>query len=172
MTRREEHLSSGSRRGRQLTTGDSLHQVSAIRALIELAVDRGAVTAVVGHGRDATSTEIANAFSDAWSTGSREVLEVVSWPEAAASWLRQANRFAVQVPDIWVMTGEPPGISGMMRRLASSPRWSPARTMLIADELPEGAENLLDAGELDGLVGITATGRTWEIFDRRCEKPS
>ena len=45
------------------------------------------------------ATAAASAFARRWEDQGRIVLDVVTWPEEAASWLRQATRFAAANPD-------------------------------------------------------------------------
>ena len=65
----------------------------------ELALRRDASTVTIGHGRSAAATAAASAFARRWEDQGRIVLDVVTWPEEAASWLRQATRFAAANPD-------------------------------------------------------------------------
>ncbi|MFI0354867.1 hypothetical protein [Actinomadura sp. 9N407] len=89
-------------------------------------------TVAVGHGRDAASTAAAKAFVQAWEASGGEVLAVVSWPERAASWLRQARRLTERAPDAWVVAGAEPGWTRMSRRLRESTDWDPERTFGLA----------------------------------------
>ena len=54
-----------------------------------------------GHGRSAAAAAAAAAFARRREDQGRIVLDVVTWPEEAASWLRQASRFAAADPDLW-----------------------------------------------------------------------
>ncbi|NRQ35652.1 hypothetical protein HII36_28015 [Nonomuraea sp. NN258] len=111
---------------------------------------------VVGHGRDAEG--LARAFTDAWDG---PVLAVVDWPERAASWLRQARRFAAGPPDAWVVAGAPPGWAGMSERLRRSTGWDPERTFGFADTA--GAVALAAPGTLEGMRGIDGNGDGWRL---------
>jgi hypothetical protein len=93
------------------------------------------------------------------------VLDVVTWPEEAASWLRQATRFAAANPDLWVMAGPPGGWAQMTRRLLWSTSWEPGRTIAFAALGTERAVGLVGAGNLPGLTGATAWGGTWAVRD-------
>jgi hypothetical protein len=91
-------------------------------------------------------------------------LDVVAWPEEAASWLRPAGRFASGEPDLWVMTGAAPGWAQMTRRLLWSTPWQPRRTLALGDHLARAAGTLVGIHNVEGLTGTTATG-TWAIRD-------
>jgi hypothetical protein len=64
------------------------------------------------------------------------IICTVTWPESAASWLRQAARFAAADPDLWVMAGPATGWAQMTRRLLWSTPWRPQRLILIDLVLP------------------------------------
>ncbi len=113
-------------------------------------------TIVIGHGRDAAP--VAEAFARAWPG---IVLDVVSWPEEAASWLRQARRFTAGEPDAWVVAGAPRGWAGMSERLRRSTGWDPARTYGFA--ATAGAVALAPPGTLEGMRGADHDGNTWRI---------
>ncbi|MER7701463.1 hypothetical protein ABTX81_00975 [Kitasatospora sp. NPDC097605] len=123
---------------------------------------RGA-SVVIGHGRDGASTAAARAFAARWQADGGTVLDVVDWPEEAASWLRQARRFTAPAPDAWVVAAGPRGWAGMSRRLRQSTSWDPARTVGFASTGSPLAVALAGPGTLDGLRGATADGRTWQI---------
>src|ERR1700729_4009688 len=74
-----------------------------------LALLRGARHVAVGLGRSAATARAVAAFCRGWEARGGIVLDVVTWPGEAASWLRQATRFAAADPDLWVMAGEPRG---------------------------------------------------------------
>lgn len=115
---------------------------------------------VIGSAADDTSRANAARLAAAWPG---DVLATVVWPERAASWLRQARRFAGPAPDAWLVTSTPAGWVGMGRRLAHSTDWSPWRTVAtagLADPM------LIAAGgpdTFDGLRGAHADGRAWRI---------
>jgi len=81
------------------------------------------------------------------------VLATVTWPETAASWLRQARRFTAPEPDAWVVSATPAGWAGMARRLQLSTSWSPHRTF---------ATSALAGYPIPGLRGAHPDGTTWE----------
>jgi hypothetical protein len=89
---------------------------------------KDAVTITIGHSRDEPGRAAAQAFAEQWTASGRIVLDVVDWPEEAASWLRQANRFTAGNPDAWVVTATARGWAGMRRRLSLTPAWDPSRT--------------------------------------------
>jgi hypothetical protein len=115
------------------------------------------VTLVIGSARDPVSRANAALLAAAWPG---EVLDTVSWPEAAASWLRQARRLTAPSPDAWLVTGTPAGWIGMGRRLAHSTGWSAWRTA-ASSGLADPA--VLSDTTFAGLRGAHADGRTWEI---------
>ena len=133
--------------------------------VVELALRRDASTMTIGHGRSAAATAAASAFAHRWEAQGRIVLDVVTWPEEAASWLRQATRFAAANPDLWVMAGPPGGWAQMTRRLLWSTSWEPGRTIAFAALGTERAVGLVGAGNLPSLTGATAWGGTWAVRD-------
>ncbi|AHH99901.1 hypothetical protein [Kutzneria albida] len=96
---------------------------------------RADLLVAVGHSRDAASRALVTDFLARWPG---EVLVVVSWPERAASWLRQARRLAAGQPDAWVVASTVDSWWHVRRRLCEQPGWDPARTYL----LHEGAVDL------------------------------
>jgi CelD/BcsL family acetyltransferase involved in cellulose biosynthesis len=105
---------------------------------------------VLGTSADAVSRANGERIAEAWGG---LVLATVTWPETAASWLRQARRFAAPEPDVWVVSATPAGWAGMARRLAASTSWSPHRTVVTA---------ALEECPLPGLRGARADGSSWE----------
>lgn len=137
--------------------------------MLELALCRGTRTVAIGHGRAAAAVAAADAYARRWEAGGRIVLGVVTWPEYAASWLRQATRFAAANPDLWVMAGPVRGWAQMTRRLLWSTSWQPERTIAFAALGTEHAIGLVGAGNLPGLAGATAGGGTWTVRDGHIE---
>jgi hypothetical protein len=84
-----------------------------MKRMTELALCRGARRVAVGSGRSAPAARAVAAFTCRWEASGGVVLDVVTWPEEAASWLRQAVRFAVADPDLWVMAGAPGSWRGL-----------------------------------------------------------
>ncbi|MEA5363264.1 hypothetical protein VA596_27285 [Amycolatopsis sp., V23-08] len=105
---------------------------------------------VIGTAADTVSRADGERIAEAWGG---LVLATVTWPETAASWLRQARRFAAPDPDVWVVSATPAGWAGMARRLAASTSWSPYRTVVTA---------ALEECPLPGLRGVRADGSSWE----------
>ncbi|ADJ46004.1 hypothetical protein AMES_4179 [Amycolatopsis mediterranei S699] len=101
-------------------------------------------------GTDSSSRTDGEQIAAAWDG---MVLATVTWPETAASWLRQARRFAAPEPDAWVVSATPAGWAGMARRLLLSTSWSPHRTITTS---------ALEGFPLPGLRGARADGTTWE----------
>ena len=127
-----------------------------LNRMAELALRRDARTVTIGHGRSAAAAGAAAAFARRWEDQGRIVLDVVTWPEEAASWLRQATRFAAANPDLWIMAGPPGGWAQMTRRLLWSTPWEPGRTIAFAALGTERAVGLVGAGNLPSLTGATA----------------
>lgn len=134
-----------------------------LRGVTELAQRRGARSIAVGSGRSAAAALAVTEFARSWEDGGGTVLAVVTWPEEAASWLRQATRFAAADPDLWVMAGPPRGWAQMTRRLLWSTAWQPGRTIAFAALGTERAIGLVGAHNLHGLAGVTAHGGTWTV---------
>jgi hypothetical protein len=130
-----------------------------------LALRRQARTTAIGSGRSPAALEAAAAFADRWESSGGIVLATVTWPGEAASWLRQATRFAAANPDLWVMTGPPHGWAQMTRRLLWSTSWRPERTIAFAGLGAPLAIGLVGAHNLSGLTGATADGGTWAVRD-------
>ncbi|WIX99273.1 hypothetical protein QRX60_35210 [Amycolatopsis mongoliensis] len=105
---------------------------------------------VIGTAADPVSRADGERIAAAWGG---LVLATVTWPESAASWLRQARRFAAPEPDIWMVSATPAGWAGMTRRLRMSTSWSPGRTVVTA---------ALANFRLPGVRGAWADGTTWE----------
>jgi hypothetical protein len=136
-----------------------------LNRMAELARRRDARTIAIGRGRSAPADATAAAFAGRWEAEGRIVLDIVTWPEEAASWLRQATRFAAADPDLWVMTGPAVGWAQMTRRLLWSTPWQPGRTIAFADLGTWHAVGLVGPHNLDGLTGATADGGTWAVRD-------
>ncbi|MEU4250477.1 hypothetical protein AB0F15_24015 [Amycolatopsis sp. NPDC026612] len=104
---------------------------------------------VLGTAADPASRAGGERIAAAWGG---LVLATVTWPETAASWLRQARRFAAPEPDVWVVSATSAGWAGMTRRLLLSTSWSPHRTIVTS---------ALAGFPLPGLRGARADGTTW-----------
>jgi hypothetical protein len=131
--------------------------------MLRLAVERDARTVVVGRGRTPGAARAVAEFIRHWENPARTVLGTVTWPEEAASWLRQARQFTEPDPDLWIMAGPPAGWAQMTRRLLWSTPWRPARTLAFASVGAGPAIGLVGAANLEGLAGATAGGRTWVV---------
>jgi hypothetical protein len=131
--------------------------------MTELALSRGARSIAIGRGRSHAATGAADGFARRWQATGGTVIRVVTWPESAASWLRQATRFAAADPDLWVMTGPATGWAQMARQLLWSTPWRPERTIAFAAIGAEPVIGLVGAHTLAGLAGATADGGTWQV---------
>jgi hypothetical protein len=131
--------------------------------MTELALCRGARRVAIGCGRAAPAAGAVAALTGRWEASGGVVLDVVTWPEEAASWLRQAARFAATDPDLWVMAGAPRGWAQMTRQLLWSTPWQPGRTLAFAALGTQRAVGLVGADNLPGLSGATADGGTWTV---------
>ncbi|MET8730983.1 hypothetical protein ABZV81_27935 [Streptomyces parvus] len=131
------------------------------RSLAEGREGTGAVA--VGHGRDTSSRAAAEAFVTAWQAYGGDVLSRTDWPEDAASWLRPASRLTAQSPDAWVLAGAPLGVAQLVRRLAHSTAWGPARTFGFASLDPPRLLELAGADVVDGLRGVHSDGTVWVV---------
>ncbi|MFI5611872.1 hypothetical protein [Amycolatopsis sp. NPDC051903] len=90
----------------------------------------GARTVTFGCSRDPSSVADTTRLAETWTGLGGVVLDVVTWPDTAASWLRQARRFTAHGPDAWVVVSTPAGWAGMVGRLTESPAWDPERTIV------------------------------------------
>jgi hypothetical protein len=138
-------------------------QVSVLLTLIHA---RGARSITIGHGKTLQASSAARTLEHAWIMAGGDVLDVVAWPEQAASWLRQAGRFASGPPDLWVMAGAAFGWAQMTRRLLWSTPWQPQRTLVFGEHLAHAAAALVGIHNVEGLAGTTAAG-TWTVHDEQ-----
>jgi hypothetical protein len=122
---------------------------------------RRAALVNVGHGRDEGSSRRAALFASAWTARGGEVGAVVSWPSAAASWLRPARRLAAGTPDLWVVADEPAGWSGLVGRLAGTGAWRPDRTVAFSGLGDPGLPLLVGRQATEGMCGAFADGGLW-----------
>ena len=141
------------------TTGAELDRV------LELALSRKARTVAIGSGRSPSGLEAVRGFAGRWEAAGGTVLDIVTWPEEAASWLRQATRFAAADPDLWIMTGPPLGWGQMTRRLLWSTPWRPDHTIAFAVIGEPPTIGLVGPCNLTGLSGATVGGGTWTVRD-------
>lgn len=138
------------------------HTEAEIARLLGLVRELGADAVTVGHGRHPTSRAAAMAFVEVWADGGGEIVHVLDWPAAAASWLRPARRLTAGGPDAWVIADTPAGWARMADRLALSTDWDAARTIGFAS-LDDADLVRLGGRAVNGLSGATATGGTWRI---------
>jgi len=131
--------------------------------MTELALSRGARAVAIGRGRSRAATRAAAGFARRLVAAGGSVVCAVTWPESAASWLRQATRFAAADPDLWVMAGPATGWAQMTRRLLWSTTWRPERTIAFAAIGTRHVTGLVGGHNLPGLSGATADGGTWQI---------
>ncbi|MFG3439265.1 hypothetical protein ACGF0J_18630 [Nonomuraea sp. NPDC047897] len=143
------------------------HTAAELAALTGLLTVPRIGTVVVGHSRDAASTESAAVFTEEWEAGGGTVLAVVDWPETAASWLRAARRMTAQTPDAWVIAAAVPGFVRLALRLRHSTAWEPSRTYAFGSLGDPRVPALAGPGVLDGLRGASADGGWWEVRDGR-----
>ncbi|MEV6413539.1 hypothetical protein [Kribbella sp. NPDC051718] len=114
--------------------------------VLRLLTQRAATSIVIGSSRDDHSLARAEELAKAWESAGGEVLDIVDWPEQAASWLRQARRFAAGAPDAWVVIASPTGWHHLTRRLAQT-SWDPGRTILVDPLQPDQLAGVV-AGEV------------------------
>ena len=149
------------------------HTAAELAALLQLLRAARATTIAIAHGRHPASAAAARALADAWTGATRTepdaggtgnmVLDVVSYPPDAASWLRPARRLARAQPDAWVIADNPAGCAQLARRLAGEPGWAAARTLGFASVATADLVDLTGPGLLDGMTGATPAGGTWRI---------
>ncbi|MFE3292113.1 hypothetical protein [Rhodococcus sp. NPDC059234] len=152
---------------RHETAPDPAATDAELTALIDLAVARRVGTVAIGSGRTPSAVAAAAALTRRWTATGGNVSATVTWPETAASWLRQARRFCHPEPDLWIMTGPPTGWAQMTRRLLWSTNWDPARTLATVEIGTPGSLELVGRGHLEGLTGATADGATWTVSGRQ-----
>ncbi|MFE2721513.1 hypothetical protein [Kitasatospora sp. NPDC059327] len=136
-----------------------------LAAVVSLALARGARSIAVGSGRTPAALAGAEALARAWQACGGQVTDTLTWPESAASWLRQARRFAAAPADLWVMTGPATGWAQMTRRLLRSTPWRPDRTLATAAVGHPATLALVGIHHLHGLAGADANGATWTATD-------
>jgi hypothetical protein len=136
-----------------------------VAALVALARSRDARSIAIGSGRDSGSLDGVRAVADRWEAAGGEVALELSWPESAASWLRQATRFAAADAEMWIMLGPPIGWTQMTRRLLWSTPWDPARTLLAAEVSTPAVLGLVGLHNLEGIAGVTRDRQSWYVDD-------
>ena len=131
--------------------------------MTELALSRGARAVAIGTGRSPAAAKAAAGFAGCFQATGGIIICTVTWPESAASWLRQATRFAAADPDLWVMAGPATGWAQMTRRLLWSTPWRPERTIAFAAIGTRQVIGLVGAHNVPGLTGGTADGGSWQV---------
>lgn len=134
-----------------------------ITTVIAPARARRARTLVIGSGRTPNALATARLIDAAWNGTGGITLATITWPETAASWLRQATRFVAPAPDLWVMTGPVTGWAQMTRRLRWSNPWPPTHTLATAALSDPRTLTLVGLPHLNGLTGAAADGTTWRV---------
>ncbi|MEV7150006.1 hypothetical protein AB0O05_26345 [Streptomyces sp. NPDC093084] len=142
---------------------DPMATPAEIAAVIALAHARRARTLVIGSGRTPHALATARRIDSTWTRAGGITLATVTWPETAASWLRQATRFVAAAPDLWVMTGPATGWAQMTRRLLWSTPWPPTHTLATAALAAPHTLTLVGLPHLNGLTGAAADGTTWRV---------
>ena len=144
-------------------TVDSLQR--KVDAVLRLMRELGAAVVNVGHGRDSLSATRAERFAQAWRRSGGIVGSVVSWPETAASWLRQSRRLSTGA-DAWVVADSPTGWAGIGPRLAAHGLWRPDRTIAFPGLDDPALPRLAGSLATEGLRGVGANGTTtWHYSD-------
>jgi hypothetical protein len=144
-------------------SSEATFDASEVAALIEFARARGAQAVAIGSGRGPLMKSATSAFEAAWEQSGGELALRVTWPESAASWLRQATRFAAAEADVWVMFGPPLGWAQMTRRLLWSTPWKPSRTLLAGGVSERDTLDLVGLFNLPGIAGVTSDGQPWHL---------
>jgi hypothetical protein len=139
-----------------------------IGALVSLAARLGVRTLVLGTGRDPRAREAAGRFARGWEARGGLLLGTVTWPEQAASWLRQARALTGPAPDAWVLGGPALGLAQVVRRLDFSTPWSARRTLGFGGTVGE-AISLAGGAVAEGMRGANADGTLWHVLDGRVE---
>lgn len=114
------------------TAGETGVTEAELDRLVELALRRDTRSVAIGCGRLPAATRAAARFARNWEARGQTVLDIVTWPEEAASWLRKTTRLAAADPDLRVVAGFPRGWAQMTRRLLWSTPWEPGRTIAFA----------------------------------------
>lgn len=149
--------------GAAACAAESEATAAELNRMAELALSRCARTIAIGTGRSPAAIRTAAGFASRWKAAGGTVLCHVTWPESAASWLRQATLFAAADPDLWIMAGPAAGWGQMTRRLLWSTSWQPGRTIACAALGTGHAIALVGGHNLPGLAGATADGGTWQV---------
>lgn len=142
-----------------------------LNRMTELALSRGARAVATGRGNSPAAARAVGEFTRRFQATGGIIICAVTWPESAASWLRQATRFAAADPDLWVMAGPATGWAQMTRRLLWSTSWQPERTLAFAAVGTRHVIGLVGAHNLPGLTGATPDGGTWQVSQGMLQVP-
>jgi hypothetical protein len=112
-------------------------------------------------GPHPVALDSARVLAGAWERD--KVAPELRWPETAASWLRQATRFAAADADLWIMLGTPLGWAQMTRRLLWSAPWKPAHALLAGVVSDRYMLDLVGLHNLQGIASVTREGRLWHL---------
>jgi hypothetical protein len=148
------------------------HTAAELARLLQLLQAGRADAIAIGHGRHPASAAAAWALAAAWTGSGGTVMDVVSYPAEAASWLRPARRLARDQPGAWVIADNPAGCAQLTRRLAGQPGWAAARTFGFASAATADLISLAGPGLLDGMTGPTPAGDTWRIEAGELTRPA
>jgi hypothetical protein len=138
-----------------------------VTAVVRLVRAQRARLVNVGHGRDARSVACARAFIAAWQAAGGEIGTAVSWPPAAASWLRPAGRLAAGAPDAWVVADVVTGWRNVGPRLVATGSWRAGRTVAFASLADPTLPALAGHEPTDELSGALPDGSIWTFRDGR-----
>jgi hypothetical protein len=108
------------------------HTGPELSRMVAMLKQAGADYIAIGHGRHPASVSAARALHAAWTTAGGSALDMVDWPETAASWLRPARRLTAGDPDAWVLADSIAGCAQLLHRLAQQANWTPARAVGFA----------------------------------------
>ncbi|GAA4906631.1 hypothetical protein EV188_103475 [Actinomycetospora succinea] len=118
----------------------------------------------IGHGRDTTATRRAHLAAQRWEARGGHLAALVSWPDTAASWLRQATKLTEDA-DTWLIADHPTGWAGIGPRLADDGRWSATRTVAFSSLAHPDLPRLAGAAATEGVHG--AYGAEAPAYSRR-----
>lgn len=134
-----------------------------VAALVALARSRGTQVIAIGSGRAPAALDAARALAESWERAGGDIALELTWPETAASWLRQASHFAAADADLWIMLGPPLGWAQMTRRLLWSTPWKPAHALLAGALCEPGTLDLVGLHNIPGIAGVTRDGQSWHL---------
>lgn len=134
--------------------------------------DEGIISISVGHGRQESARHEAVQLIETWQLltdwikpSGGIVIQVVDWPEEAASWLRQAKRFAAGNPDVWVVLGSFLSWQQMCKRLAHELNWKPERCFGLFSAMEEPIIETGNYTIMEGMRGLHPDGSRWQVIN-------